>query len=306
MHSRKVKKMSSIVLELQRDALDRQVPISDLLRKAYVVAKKLRIAEFQNWVSQELNGYERAEDIPKYRQVNGSIKAWNPFHGWQAVIFHDPEREEILSRRACGQSIAEIESLLAGKERSDSLMMPFTAAQEQILRKAIHFDTQITLMISSTAMVRIVDAVRTTILNWAMKLEEDGIIGEGLSFTPNERQIADRSSYNINNFFGSVQGAQIQQGTSGSFQVSFAKQFDQTALNEFFSLLRKEMPSLGLSSEIEQELDAEIKTAEAQARSPKPKNNVIRESLSSIRRIIEGAGAGIGAQLLLQLASLLS
>ena len=57
--------MSSLVFELQRDALNRNASVSDLLRKALVVSKKLKISEFEKWVTNELNGY--SEDIPDYR-----------------------------------------------------------------------------------------------------------------------------------------------------------------------------------------------------------------------------------------------
>ena len=203
--------MTSIVIELQRDSLGRNVPISDLLRKALVVAKKLHISEFESWVNNELNGYERGEDIPDYRQIRGKIKAWNPYQGWQPVGFEEPGKEEALSRRACGQSIAEIESLIEGKSDKSSLQMPFPSKIEQQICRAIEFDTQITLILPSTAIVRIVDAVRTIILNWSLKLEEDGILGEEFSFTTDEKETAHKTSYNINMFYGPVQRPQIQQ-----------------------------------------------------------------------------------------------
>ena len=40
--------MSGLVLELQRDALNKNVNVSDLLRKAMVVSKKLGINEMKN------------------------------------------------------------------------------------------------------------------------------------------------------------------------------------------------------------------------------------------------------------------
>ena len=49
--------MSGIVLELQREALDETVSTESLLRKAYLVAKKLKLEEFEDWLSQEQNGY---------------------------------------------------------------------------------------------------------------------------------------------------------------------------------------------------------------------------------------------------------
>ena len=73
--------MSSIVIELQQESLNKNISISDLLRKALVVAKKLKISDFEEWITNELNGYEKAEDIPAYRYVAGSVKAWNPHHG---------------------------------------------------------------------------------------------------------------------------------------------------------------------------------------------------------------------------------
>ena len=48
--------MASLVQELQKEALDPNVKVSDLLRKALVVSKKLGIAEIEAWINKELNG----------------------------------------------------------------------------------------------------------------------------------------------------------------------------------------------------------------------------------------------------------
>jgi hypothetical protein len=45
-------------LELQRDALERSIAVSDLLRKALVVSRKLGIDSIQEWLNSELNGYD--------------------------------------------------------------------------------------------------------------------------------------------------------------------------------------------------------------------------------------------------------
>jgi len=42
--------MSSLVQELQQDALDNKVPVSTLLRKALVVASKLGISDADDWM----------------------------------------------------------------------------------------------------------------------------------------------------------------------------------------------------------------------------------------------------------------
>ena len=69
--------MGGIVIELQREALDEKISIESLIRKAYLVAKKLKLKEFEEWLNQEQNGYKK--EIPEYRNITGEIKAWNPY-----------------------------------------------------------------------------------------------------------------------------------------------------------------------------------------------------------------------------------
>jgi hypothetical protein len=297
--------VSSIVIEVQQDALDKSIRCSDLLRKALVAAKKLKVVELEEWVSQELNGYQDIEKIPEYRQIRGSVRALNPYHGWQPVVFTDPKKAEMLSRRPCNQSIAEIESLLDKQSDPGTLAMPFPSKTEQQLREAIEDDLEITLIVPSTALVKIVDTIRTIILNWALKLEEDGILGEGLSFNAREREAASKTSYNITNFYGPVQSPQIQQDTAHSAQISSGQQLDVNALREFLEAVKRQLDSIGLTPDAKRELDAEIKAAEAQTHSPRPGHPAIMKALDSIKRILEGAGGGMVAQLLAQLAKLL-
>ena len=68
--------------------------------------------------------------------------------------------------------------------------------------------------------------------------------------------------------------------------------------------LRKELPNLAIEDDTNRELSSDVATVEAQIASPNPKNNIVRASLDSIRRILEGASGGVAAQLLIQLQSL--
>jgi len=68
--------VESIVLELQKEALDRNCSVSDLLRRALVVAKKLKLAEFERWVGNELAGYKGpVNEVPEYRVLLGQVCA---------------------------------------------------------------------------------------------------------------------------------------------------------------------------------------------------------------------------------------
>ncbi|MBY0315622.1 MAG: hypothetical protein K2Q26_08890 [Bdellovibrionales bacterium] len=74
------------------------------------------------------------------------------------------------------------------------------------------------LHISLAALSKILDSVKNLILSWALKLEEDGIVGGDVSFSADEIQKASRANYNITNIYGNIVESQVQQGTSQSTQ----------------------------------------------------------------------------------------
>lgn len=294
--------MEPIVIELQHDALKNDIPVATLLRKAYVVAKKLKLTEFENWINYELNGYTDEAELPKYREVLGVLQSYNRYHGWQPVIFEDHKMSEIFSTSANGQTIAEIESLLEqDSEKNGMFQDQFSPEQKSIIQKTFKTDQEIARMIPSTALIKIVDSVRNIILNWALKLEEDGVLGEGMTFSKDEKNKAEYHSYNINNFYEQVNGSQIQQSSPNAKQKQSTVTYSDENINNFLSSLKSKINDLELNEEYLNELQAEIATVEIQTKSPKPKENIIKESLGSIRTILEGASGSAVGQLLLEL-----
>ena len=70
--------MGSIVLELQQELLQWNCDIVNALRKAHLIATKLKLSEFDVWIQNELNGYtDRNDQIPEYRNVCGIVKLHN-------------------------------------------------------------------------------------------------------------------------------------------------------------------------------------------------------------------------------------
>ena len=47
----------SLVAQLQKEVVDSGVPISDILRKAKILASQLKNKEFKRWIDAELKGY---------------------------------------------------------------------------------------------------------------------------------------------------------------------------------------------------------------------------------------------------------
>jgi hypothetical protein len=194
--------MPKLVLELQRDAISETCSLGELLRKALVVAKKLRITDFELWVSHELNGYPPGSEIPKYRKVVGSIKAWDRYNGWIPVIIEEAELARDCSRRMLGQAIGSLDVLVADRKGAN-LTIPFPPELEALLMRVLNLPLQPVLLLASNQVDGILQAVRNTILNWALDLESRGILGEDMTFTSEEQQAAKKmQTVNIGNFQG--------------------------------------------------------------------------------------------------------
>ena len=59
----------SLVAQLQKEVVDSGVPISDILRKAKILASQLKNKEFKRWIDAELKGYDNVDNLPDYRKV---------------------------------------------------------------------------------------------------------------------------------------------------------------------------------------------------------------------------------------------
>lgn len=195
----------SIVLELQELASDGDHDINDLLRKTLMVATKLEVKEFRAWASAELHGYtgEARQTLPPYRQIRGEMSLYHPSLGTVAFRALPQQLYKELVLINVTESVASLVHLL-DREQTDSVCYDFSPEQERIL-KSLPVESlkryRATRTVSKNRIMALLDAVRTTILEWALTLEKDGIMGEGLSFSAKEKR-AVMQNFNINNFQG--------------------------------------------------------------------------------------------------------
>ncbi|MCK4496825.1 MAG: hypothetical protein KAU24_01415 [Candidatus Aenigmarchaeota archaeon] len=90
---------------------------------------------------------------------------------------------------------------------------------------------------------------------------------------------------------GHMVNSQIQQASPQSTQTIVIKENKYDELIKIVKELNKSINKLGIQPEQISELKFDIKTIESQIKSPNPKHRIISESLSSVRRILEGATA---------------
>jgi hypothetical protein len=221
--------MSSIILEIQADALNDNISIQSLLRKAYAVSIKLSIEESKQWIESEMNGYGAESNVPLYRKIKGSLSAFNPVRGSIPVQIDDNEIEDKLSVMPFRQSIGQIESII--DKHAEGFLIPFTGRQLASLQNIMSSDLPFRLSYSATSLIPIVDNVRNTILQWALKLEQEGVTGENLSFSTDEvRRASMSTNINIANFqgvLGDVKDSDLTQNLN--MTITESNNFEQLA-----------------------------------------------------------------------------
>ena len=148
----------------------------------------------------------------------------------------------------------------------------------------------------------IISTVRDKILEFSLELEKQGILGEGMTFTPKEKMAASNISYSIN--IENMTGSQLQQGTTGSTQT-YTQSADLSGISAF---VEKLLPAIGeLSNPTDRDqLQSDLETIRSQLKAPTPKTGMIRECLNSVKTVLEGAAGNVAATYLPLLPALLA
>lgn len=68
------KRETSLIDQIERDALDDNVPVATTLRKCVVLGGKSGSEELRDWATRELKGYHGEDDLPSYRIVPAPLR----------------------------------------------------------------------------------------------------------------------------------------------------------------------------------------------------------------------------------------
>lgn len=159
--------MAKLVKELQREALESKKETSELLRKAFFIARQLKLSEFSEWIKKEQEGYKEGDLVPDYRHVPGKLLASDPIQGWVPVRLPNPEIEEMMSKRYLYEPISHIEELVNSENNIAEVLTNLKGVifKESEMHRSLIFDA------SKPFVKTIPKVVRDIILNWSIKLE---------------------------------------------------------------------------------------------------------------------------------------
>lgn len=290
--------MSSLVLDLQQEVLKPDCDILNALRKAHLIATKLKLKEFDSWVQNELNGYNHPYDeIPEYRDIRGVVKLHNPLRGWISAPFEDENEENRLSHRKVFQSISEIIAF-SNRERTLLIYFPGSISQDLSKRAGAPIVFEAALFITQAALNSIVEKVKNYLLEWTIRLEAEGILGEGMRFSQEETNMAKEIPQQINNYYGTVVNGDVSQSqvVSGNHN-SIAFNYGQAS--DLMKKVRDSIEQEQLSEEDRESAMELISEAETKIAAQK-KPGIIQAALSGLRDFLVAGGANVTAALVVQ------
>lgn len=289
--------MSSLVLELQQELLQKECDVLQALRKAHVIAVKLKLTEFDSWIQSELNGYKGStEMVPDYRQMKGELKAKNPAIGWiPAVITGKNSRS--LSIVPMHESLSALVDIA---QKSQDGYFYYSYPPELSMKICTQARTptymEIAVFISTYRITEAVEQVRNCLLEWTLKLEENGIVGENMTFNETESASAKEIPQQVNHYYGTV----IQGNISGSQIVSGNNNtvtYTATTVSEAVKEIRESLEKEKISEEdMESALELLDEISDKLEQNKKP--GIIKSALIGLKDFVLAAGANVTAALI--------
>jgi hypothetical protein len=276
--------MPTLVEKLQMDAMDRNVSVSDLLRRVKLTSIKHGLSETADWVEHELSGYET--NPPPYRILHGRPMGRHPLRGWIPIGGNTAR----LSQWPNIQPVAALEALLAQQAPNKTLHMPYP---DEICAQ-LDQDNGVRgwsyrLEIPASELTRILDKVRTLVLDWALALEKAGIMGSEINFDAADRARASEAGTTINiGFIGQFAGSLGQ----GSISNNASLNFNVDTVLPIIDQLKQHVTDLvaaGAHSTLGDQL-TELEVAVKQAR---PDSSKLHGLLTDVRNSLSGAAGNL-------------
>jgi len=275
--------MSSIVLQLQQELISGNCDILNALRKAHIIAVKLKLEDFDKWINQELNGYGQNEEVPNYRKVRGALYAFNSYSGRIHLTISNAETENLICNRNIVDPVSKLLDLYENSK--DYVRISFSGEMLQLLNEmfSLPIDMQFSLHINRSCIKELLEHVKDALLQWTLKLEEKGVLGEELKFTEKEKTIAKDIPQTVNN---SPSNSQIVTAKNVSIEFNYIE------AEKNIAELRNKIKSEDIEEsdkndalEIVDEIDTKIKA--------KKSPSIIKSALAGLKDFLISLGAGV-------------
>jgi hypothetical protein len=285
-----------LILQIQAAALDSKESVTDALRKAKIACVKLELREFEEWIDLELNGYvdKTVKEMPQYRMIRGVPQGYNLFHGWQTISFVAPDMHKFFATAPINMTIPAIEESLRNAGNDGSFSFFYSPDVEKLLRDAVDDeDVNLRIKLNVHQVHDILHAVRTILLDWTLKLEKQGVLGENLIFSQEEKRKSEAVTTSTVNSIHINQVGAFALHADHSVMRGSVEATTTTLSQSTLDLVQQVealLPASKLPVEIQGATQAALGDLKREATALTPDNGRLRKALESLKRVLAPAG----------------
>lgn len=241
----------SILIEIQKDCFDSNVQLSDLLRKCLYLAHKIKNENFVKWVNDELNGYQKTEELPTYRIFNCVVKGdfsdgYNLYHNCPINIKKFPKPlQDAYGVMRVNNSVSSIEALVAKDSTSTVIQRPWDTSIVQLISKGYEDREVIKIWSESPTHLykAILDGIKTRILQFVLEVENQIPNIEDIKLSnldDEQKKIISNNFYN--HIYGNANVANASENFNQNLQVQSNDLIDKL-LSELLEMKKQEKDS---------------------------------------------------------------
>jgi hypothetical protein len=177
----------NLLAEIERDALDDDVPVATTLRKCIVLGGKSGSEELRDWATRELKGYHGEDDLPEYRIVPAPLLV-DGFSG-NAHVTRQPfppsglpefAQENIKEEVQLRDGVGSIEALVQQEEIKLAPAMAADLVRYMNAKSEVPFQeiTHLYWGVSPAAIQGVLDQIRTALTQLVAELRANMPAGE--------------------------------------------------------------------------------------------------------------------------------
>jgi hypothetical protein len=299
-----------IIEDIQSDLIDHNAPLSDILRKAKVLASQLDNKELASWASMELDGYPNISELPDYRFIATSATGlWtNGYYQIQnqsVPLFKidDEDLRKILTTVQVDKGIKSIEQLAKMKEDDKLIVHPTAIAylNTKVGENGYGF-LNLFYTVGPHDFEQILDTVRNRLLDFVLLINKNWNITKD---TPKQEDLNKLFNITIyNNPQGDSMSVFDQRGQKVEYQYNAAGNINIEKVNSpttYAAELDKFQDEISESERtgiINKETAIEIKyyllSASKEAKAEKPNKEILSTNLEKVMDILKNISTLVG------------
>jgi hypothetical protein len=314
----------TLLRQLQDDAVNSQVDMTTLFRKARVLAARLKNPEFEQWIKHEMDGYPEEANLPAYRILRVDSKAYLII-GWMqipsAAVMASQIPEEFRDYATTCYlhgPVSELTALVANRNGEQRELQSFWPQEVAINFGGVGYGDgrhpvqclKAWQEISRARVAGIIETVRNKLLGFVLRIEAEapgaGEAAPGQVPVPQEKvtqifhtyvsggvaHIGNQDSHGGANTLhvGSMHDSQIQQAGESSTQSGTFSRGSQGRVDveKLVDTLSEHLGELNLDERTRRKAETQIATIKVQMEDAEPNVAIVAEAGKTLRNVTEG------------------